>query len=65
MAGEIRRCARWQSAHNRPQYTLTSTCPSCGSETEPATPARYVPGDPYGRYRRATKQRGGEDGWSG
>jgi H/ACA ribonucleoprotein complex subunit 3 len=35
------------------RYTLRGTCPQCRAETRTPHPARYNPGDRYGKYRRA------------
>ncbi len=34
------------------RYTLRATCPACGGSTRTPHPARFSPGDRYGRYRR-------------
>jgi len=34
------------------RYTLRAKCAECGAETRTPHPARYNPGDRYGRYRR-------------
>jgi len=43
--------------HDRPVYTLSSSCPGCGSDAENSAPAPFNPEDPYGEYRRALKRR--------
>jgi H/ACA ribonucleoprotein complex subunit 3 len=54
---DIRVCAAWRDAHERPVYSLSSTCPECGGETENSAPAPFDPEDAYGEYRRALKRR--------
>jgi H/ACA ribonucleoprotein complex subunit 3 len=54
---DIRVCATWRDAHERPVYSLSSTCPECGGETENSAPAPFDPEDAYGEYRRALKRR--------
>ena len=49
MSGRIRRCP----VDNI--YTLSLTCPACGTATAVAHPARFSPDDKYGRYRRLAK----------
>lgn len=34
------------------RYTFRAKCPECGSETRTPHPARFDPGDRYGKYRR-------------
>jgi H/ACA ribonucleoprotein complex subunit 3 len=34
------------------RYTLRATCPACGGTTRTPHPARFSPGDRYGKYRR-------------
>jgi H/ACA ribonucleoprotein complex subunit 3 len=34
------------------RYSLRAKCPECGAATRTPHPARYNPGDRYGRYRR-------------
>jgi len=57
MKSDIRVCTDWESAHDRPVYTLGETCPACGAEAVNSAPARFNPEDPYGEYRRAIKRR--------
>ena len=57
MKSDIRVCGSWHEEHERPVYTLSSTCPDCGAPTENSAPAPFDPGDPYGKYRRALKRR--------
>ncbi len=33
-------------------YSLREKCPQCGRATQTPHPARYDPGDRYGKYRR-------------
>jgi H/ACA ribonucleoprotein complex subunit 3 len=54
---DIRVCADWETAHERPVYTLGVTCPECGGEAVNSAPAPFSPEDPYGEYRRALKRR--------
>ena len=56
MKSEIHVCADWESAHDRPVYTLSETCPDCGGEAVNSAPAPFDPADPYGPYRRALKR---------
>lgn len=49
MSARIRRCP----VDNI--YTLSLTCPACGTATAIAHPARFSPEDKYGRYRRLAK----------
>ncbi len=55
---DIRRCALWESNHDRPVYTLSGTCPACGAEAINAAPAPFDPADPYGEYRRRARDEG-------
>ncbi|WP_256287758.1 RNA-protein complex protein Nop10 [Halobellus inordinatus] len=57
MKSDIRVCSAWRDVHERPVYTLSSTCPECGAETENSVPAPFDPEDAYGEYRRALKRR--------
>ena len=57
MKSHIRRCAHWETEHDRPVYTLGESCPACGASTENSAPAPFSPEDPYGEYRRALKRR--------
>ena len=60
MKSDIRVCADWEAAHERPVYTLTGTCPECGGDAVNSAPAPFDPADPYGKYRRAIKRRNRE-----
>jgi H/ACA ribonucleoprotein complex subunit 3 len=60
MKSDILVCSDWESAHERPVYTLSSTCPACGAEAVNSAPAPFNPEDPYGEYRRALKRRNRE-----
>ena len=62
MKSDIRVCSAWREAHDRPVYSLGSTCPDCGAPTENSTPAPFSPEDTYGDYRRTRKQKRGRDG---
>ena len=66
---DIRVCSAWKSeddpdraggsgAHDRPVYTLSSTCPECGAEAINSAPAPFDPADPYGEYRRRAREDG-------
>ena len=55
---DIRVCSAWTSEHERPRYTLSSTCPDCGAETVNSAPAPFDPADPYGEYRRRARSDG-------
>ncbi|MFB6131538.1 MAG: RNA-protein complex protein Nop10 [Salinigranum sp.] len=57
MKSDIRVCSAWRDRHDRPVYTLSSTCPECGAEAVNSAPAPFNPEDPYGGYRRALKRR--------
>ncbi|WP_424019538.1 RNA-protein complex protein Nop10 [Halorientalis pallida] len=57
MKSDIRVCSAWESAHERPVYTLAGTCPECGAAAENSAPAPFDPTDRYGEYRRAIKRR--------
>ncbi|RMF56136.1 RNA-protein complex protein Nop10 [Candidatus Woesearchaeota archaeon] len=37
------------------KYTMREVC-SCGSKTINPKPPKYSPEDPYGKYRRASKE---------
>jgi H/ACA ribonucleoprotein complex subunit 3 len=54
---DIRVCSAWRDVHDRPVYSLSSTCPACGAATENSAPAPFDPEDAYGEYRRALKRR--------
>ncbi|MGC2359301.1 MAG: RNA-protein complex protein Nop10 [Thermoplasmata archaeon] len=41
------------------RYTLRSKCPECGSATRTPHPARFDPGDRYGKYRRMLAESSG------
>jgi H/ACA ribonucleoprotein complex subunit 3 len=34
------------------RYTMKAKCPECGGPTRTPHPARFNPGDRYGKYRR-------------
>ncbi|MFB6086119.1 MAG: RNA-protein complex protein Nop10 [Halodesulfurarchaeum sp.] len=57
MKSDIRVCSAWESNHERPVYTLADSCPACGEKAVNSAPAKFDPGDPYGEYRRALKER--------
>jgi len=57
MRSDIRVCADWERAHDRPVYTLSEECPVCGAEAVNSAPAPFSPADPHGEYRRALKRR--------
>jgi H/ACA ribonucleoprotein complex subunit 3 len=52
---DIRVCADWRSAHDRPVYTLGDRCPACDAPTENSAPAPFDPTDRYGAYRRRAR----------
>lgn len=62
MKSDIRVCADWETAHDRPVYTLGETCPACGGDAVNAAPAPFDPADPHGEYRRRAKLRARDDG---
>ncbi|KPN30762.1 ribosome biogenesis protein Nop10 [Halolamina pelagica] len=55
---DIHVCSAWESEHERPVYTLSSTCPDCGAEAINSAPAPFDPADPYGEYRRRARDAG-------
>ncbi len=57
MRSDIHVCARWESLHDRPVYTLADQCPECGGPAVNSSPAPYSPDDPYGSYRRRARRR--------
>lgn len=57
MKSDIRVCSAWESAHDRPVYTLGERCPDCGAEATNSAPAPFDPADPHGEYRRSLKRR--------
>lgn len=57
MRSDIRVCAAWREAHDRPIYTLGDACPECGADAVNSAPAPFDPADPHGEYRRALKRR--------
>ena len=57
MKSDIRVCAAWRDAHDRPVYTLADACPACGADTRNSAPAPFDPEDTHGEYRRALKRR--------
>ncbi|MFC7021353.1 MULTISPECIES: RNA-protein complex protein Nop10 [Haloarcula] len=57
MKSDIRVCSDWETAHERPVYTLSATCPDCGAEAINSAPAPFDPTDRYGEYRRSLKRR--------
>ncbi|MFB6310214.1 MAG: RNA-protein complex protein Nop10 [Salinirussus sp.] len=57
MTSDIRICADWEAAHDRPVYTLTEHCPVCGAAAINSEPPPFSPEDPYAEYRRALKRR--------
>jgi len=57
MKSDIRVCAAWEQAHDRPVYTLSETCPEGGADAVNSAPAPFDPADPHGEYRRSLKRR--------
>ncbi|MDS0281562.1 RNA-protein complex protein Nop10 [Haloarcula onubensis] len=57
MKSDIRVCSAWRAEHDRPVYTLSSTCPDCGATAVNSAPAPFDPADPHGEYRRSLKRR--------
>ncbi|GAB3687832.1 RNA-protein complex protein Nop10 [Salinarchaeum chitinilyticum] len=57
MKSDIHVCSVWESAHERPMYTLGETCPECGAEAINSAPAPFSPEDRYGEYRRKARRR--------
>lgn len=57
MKSDIRVCVDWETAHDRPVYTLGAVCPVCGAEAVNSAPAPYNPEDRYGEYRRRLRRR--------
>ena len=37
-------------------YTLKDACPRCGGKTASPHPAKFSPGDKYGKYRRMLQE---------
>lgn len=63
MKADLQVCADWETAHERPVYTLDDECPECGAEAVNSAPAPFNPEDPHGEYRRRArrKRRDGTD----
>ena len=57
MKSDIRICSDWESAHDRPVYTLGDACPECETEAVNSAPAPFNPEDPYGEYRRRARRK--------
>jgi H/ACA ribonucleoprotein complex subunit 3 len=38
-------------------YTLKGKCPGCGGKTLSPHPAKFSPGDKYGKYRRMLRRK--------
>lgn len=57
MKSDIHVCADWHGRHDSPVYTLGDSCPDCGADAVNSAPAPFNPDDPYGRYRRARRDR--------
>ncbi len=57
MKSDILVCSAWRDAHDRPVYTLSTTCPDCGADAVNSAPAPFDPTDKHGEYRRALKRR--------
>ena len=57
MKSAIKVCSAWKHEHDRPVYTLGSTCPVCGGDASNSAPAPFDPADSYGEYRRALRSR--------
>ena len=47
------------------RYTLRGICPNCGAATRTPHPARFNPGDRYGKYRRMLTETAGPAGGNG
>ena len=43
------------------RYTFREKCPECGGVTRTPHPARFDPGDRYGKYRRRLFQAAGPE----
>ncbi|TKX76389.1 H/ACA RNA-protein complex component Nop10p, partial [Halorubrum sp. SD626R] len=43
MKSDIRVCASWETAHDRPVYALGDRCPECDGPTENSAPAPFSP----------------------
>jgi H/ACA ribonucleoprotein complex subunit 3 len=56
MKSAIHVCSDWETAHDRPVYTLGETCPACGASAVNSAPAPFSPEDSYGAYRRSLKR---------
>lgn len=37
-------------------YTLRDKCPNCGKKAVSPNPAKFSPGDKYGKYRRMLRE---------
>ncbi|WP_435144694.1 RNA-protein complex protein Nop10 [Halobaculum sp. P14] len=57
MKSDIKTCSAWETAHDRPVYTLGDRCPDCGADAVNSAPAPFNPEDPYGDYRRRARRR--------
>lgn len=57
MKSNIQVCSAWRANHDRPVYTLSASCPDCGSDAVNSAPAPFSPEDRYGEYRRSLKRR--------
>lgn len=57
MKSNIHVCSAWRANHDRPVYTLSASCPDCGSDAVNSAPAPFSPEDRYGEYRRSLKRR--------
>jgi H/ACA ribonucleoprotein complex subunit 3 len=44
------------------RYTFKDACPDCGAPTRTPHPARFSPGDRYGKYRRLLLAQGSSTG---
>jgi len=60
MHSDIRVCSAWASAHDRPVYTVSESCPECGADAVNSAPAPFSPADRWGEYRRKLKRRARE-----
>lgn len=53
---DIHVCSEWETAHERPVYTLGEACPECGADAVNSAPAPFNPEDPNGEYRRRARR---------
>ncbi|MDZ7730040.1 MAG: nucleolar RNA-binding Nop10p family protein [Natrialbaceae archaeon] len=57
MRSSIRVCSDWETAHDRPRYTLGEDCPDCGAPAVNSARHHSTPPTPTAIRRRALKRR--------